>query len=370
MLAAQFEVQVSLSPGVTILSAFIAVCFTWLALVSDAVSAKYLRRKRRRTKKGQKRSSQKSMGPEPRGTATAFEDPDHTPIHSDPTSSNSAATVTPPAAYNKAIVRESFDSLDHAEAQPLLQSGGAVIHDFDPPLPESEASPTESPPPANLTNHKRDLNEASQLRALAMNDTPVSAETTDSGTSTPRLSHHTQSFAERAEALFGDQPRGTPDNDANRADTRSSLRNGSSSAPGHSPLSNGGTHTAGSKGRPSFAFFARQWSSGNYTAKHSAAASSTDLTYSTDESSDKGCRASFSETASSATPSGSSSTGSNAFVRSLPLTRRERLRLKSGTGVATGSMQELLLTLWGDLTVEAVAKAVIWAVAVCAMHYS
>lgn len=108
--------------------------------------------------------------------------------------------------------------------------------------------------------------------------------------------------------------------------------------------------------RPSLSFFSRKWSSGRI----STAPSSTDLTDSGDKYSSTGGSSDHDFSNSS---SASSSGGSNSLVRNLPLTRRERSRLKSGAGLASVPLKELLLTLYGDMTLEAMCKAGIWAVA-------
>ena len=299
MLGAVFPVKVSLSPGITVFSAFIAVFFTYLALVSDLFTSKYIRRRirkaRRKAAKARKEEAKAQNGTLPESTPQDIE-----------------------AADNP---------LEDAEAQPLLR----------PQLIETQSMIAESEAEGGLTNLKRSLNDSSRLRALAMDDDRLERLTWSStgGASAQEAGARSGMPNLTEPVTFRDEP---------------SL----SSKPSPEGL------TEHSSRRPSLSFFSRKWSSGNKTVRSSANASSTDLTASSSDL-DRGLSGDGSTTI--------TSSGSGSFMRGLPLSKRERMRLKAGGGTST-SIKELLLTLYGDCTIEAIAKAGIWAAAIVTMHYS
>ena len=312
MLAAQFEVQVSLAPGVTVFSAFIAVFFTWLALSSDAFTAKYFRRRRRKAKRlaNQQRKNQ------------------HANSRAELLDSNGAALLQE--------LSPSRLPSENAEEQPLL----AAFEDGN-----NDELP--SPPSGRVTNMKRDLNEACHLRAIAFDDTQLSRDSSDSRPPTPQI-----------------PPSDTPRDLITKA--TSNLANANAISNGRPPRS-----LQTSSRRPSLLSFARKWSSGQTTAKLTPTPSSTDLTDAS-SSSDKvhnhshGATTPLSEGGDTSGGGTTASTPSSSFVRGLPLTLREKSRLKAGSGMVA-TPKELVLTLWGDCTIEAVAKSAIWAMAVYAI---
>lgn len=295
MLGAIFPVKVSLSPGVTVFSAVVAVVFTYLALISDTYTSKYLRRRLRKARRLASLAKK-----EARATHNGDTTGPHTPLE----------------------IRTPSDPQD-VEAQPLLCSN----------LLETESVAAESEAAGNLTDLKKSLNDTCKLRAMALDDERLERLT---WSSTGGGSTHSTPLP-RSAATDASEPV-TPMN-----------------APEPSPKP-----TEGRSRRPSLSFFSRKWSSGNKTVRSSANASSTDLTASSSDI-DRHFSGDGSTTI--------TSSGSGSFMRGLPLSKREKMRLKQGVD-RSRSVKELLLTLWGDCTSEAIAKAGIWALAIVTMHYS
>jgi hypothetical protein len=309
MLGAVFPVKVSLAPGLTVFSAFIAVFFTYLALISDSYTTRYLRRRLRRAA----RHAAKARKSEAKAAAQR----------------NSDTTASTP--NDVGIAEEADDPSQDVEAQPLLARD--MIETPQGVSPEDEAE-------NGLTNLKKALNDNSRLRAIAMDDERLEQLTWSSAGG-----GSTQSISAFRTAAPPDMSQPV------------TLRDAPALSPKPSPNT---PPTSFSSRRPSLSFFSRKWSSGNKTIQSSANASSTDLTASSSD---------FDKTTTGEGGTSGSSNASGSFMRGLPLSRRERRRLKAG-GAASTSVSELLLTLWGDCTVEAIAKAGIWASAIVTMHYS
>lgn len=308
MLGAVFPVKVSLSPSVTVFSAVLAVVFTYLALVSDTYTSRYLRRRHRKARRKAAAQAKKEA------LAKAGQNGDA------------------PADTLEDVL--SPTDMQETEAEPLLPR---TTVDGRPAPPESEA---EGP----LTDMKRALNDTCKLRALALDDERLERLT---WSSTGGASSHTHSTP---------LPRPGPADLSEPVTIRDSTPSQPSSKSTPSPgLTEGGRFR-----RPSLSFFSRKWSSGLKSVRSSANASSTDLT---------GSETDMERRISHDGSTTVTSSGAGSFMRGLPLSKRERLRLKSGIDRNT-TIKELLLTLWGDCTIEAIAKAGIWAMAIVTMHYS
>ena len=310
MLAAQVEVQVSLSPGVTVFSAIIAVFFTWLALSSDAFISRYIRRRKGRARR---------LAHQQREERTHTEN-----NASIPTSSIQA--ISPMRGISEV-----------AEVQPLLTEAERE-HDDDEGI--------SSQPREHLTNMKRNLNEACHLRAMAFDDTHLSRNGSESRPSTPQRS--------ASDALTV-----TPRNLI--AQATSNLASGEAVHKNHSERP-----PKVSSRRPSLLFWSRKWSSGQTTTRQGAGSNDlTDASSTSDKAYNYRAETSTSTSEGGDMTSGGTtpSTVTNSFVRSLPLTSREKSRLGAGFGLVA-SPTELILTLWGDCNIEAFAKSGIWAMGV------
>lgn len=335
ILAARLDVAVSLNPVATVLSALLAVSFTWLALVSDSFTAKYLRKRRKHAKRRMAENANSDSGV------------------TRPTKHSNGSSSTPTASTPDADL----------ENQPLLpRQDSQIAYDNDP------ESALDTSPHDNVTSMKRELNEASYLRALAMGENPSAPPSVRSaespsrtggfGGSRPIDAGELKSSLRNAttEATNGETRQATPDFFAfnppepvqtplNLTDTVTQPASQSSKRPR----------------RPSFPFFGRNHSSGKDTAKLSAGGQSSNDQTDTDSEARPTTPGTTTE-GDGTSLSGSS--GSHGIVKYLPLSRREKKRLRAGGGMGSIPVRELMLTLWGDCTREACAKALIWATAI------
>lgn len=407
MLSASFPVAVHLDAGLTAFSAFVAVLFTYLALVSERFTSRYLRRRWRKMRAAvrawsrsgsRRRVSHEEDGETGARGATDGQQHDgeteaqHGLLASRRhvqegrkqlkedllagTAGNNAGTSGEETLDTDEVDGSSHEEQHIAEVQPLLPS---VASDRDERASHQSAEQNEvdglvesidgRAGRLNITNLKRTMMQDCRLRALAMDDAELRR-----ATMAPPI---------------GSSVRPTTPTSANGPLTGGLTVSDRSELPSSSPMlshtymnqsaSNGGhdsrleqlnqalaSATTASSRRPSLSFFSRKWSSEQ--SRRSATPSSHDHT---NESSDGGFdvferRNSGTESVTTGTGN-SSSTGS--MVRGLPLTRRERSRLKAGNSITT-SLSELLMTLYGDCNIETILKAGIWAFAVCTMHYS
>ena len=413
MLAASFPVRVQLDAGLTAFSAFVAVLFTYLALVSERFTSRYLRRRWRKMRAAlrawmrssrRRRSSHEEDGDTAaRGAPDGLDHDDNIEAQNGQlaftrhvqearkqlkedllagAAGNNAGTASAGARISEeALDTDEVDGSNHegqhiAEVQPLLPNGAS---DRDERASHQSAEQNEvdglvesidgRAGGLNITNLKRTMIQDCRLRALAMDDAELRRATMapPAGPSV-RPTTPTPVNEPLSGGLTVNERSGLPSSSPMLSNT---YMNQSASNGGHGSrleqLNQAlASATAASSRRPSLSFFSRNWSSEQ--SRRSATPSSHDHT---NESSDGGFdvferRNSGAESVTTSTGN-SSSTGS--MVRGLPLTRREKSRLKAGNSITT-SLSELIVTLYGDCNIETVLKAGIWAFAVCTMHYS
>jgi hypothetical protein len=362
MLAAQFEVAVSLDPGLTAFSAILAVFFTWLALISNALTARLIRRRKRRSRKTTKRD-RNQLAP----ASHALSD---NGANTDTTESSGTISAMP-------MESPTDDQQEDTERQPLLSESAVIDEEVDEEREEQIIEAGDQ----SLTHMKRALNRNCQLRALAMDDTKLSFETR---ALSPQLGAQR---AQRTDLSNLHSQNIGPTHSAPREPTllaqataNLALQKQNGESPNLNPQRNNMNMQSGSvlgsasntprqsdtsSRRPSLSFFSRKWSSGTtHQGKLSTNGSSTDLTDGSEDFDHDRRYSESGETFTGTSTSGSATTSSNSFVRGLPLSRKERAKFKKGHKIAPMSVVELVQTLWGDCTTEAIAKSGIWAAAV------
>lgn len=376
MLAAQFPVDVSLSPGLTAFSAFIAVLFTWIALVSDSFASKYLRKQRRKTARSDNRRGRQRTGHTKGSTSEASKAARPTDIEAQPLldaddtiSDLESAVHTSSSHRSRSHGPQDIEASDRPSGRTSHRPGGySALNAVD---DDGVYSPAEEP----VTDMKRNLNETSHLMAVAMED--AKAPPGDVGPSLQRVVDEEYS-ATKASQQSHDEPFSPPLrlNDINTpfaarlqysghgimmSRENSVVEEGHPERPDSAPLP---TRSR----RFSFPFFARKRPSGTSPLHNDAAnESNTDLTYSDGNTTPRLSSSStspFTETSGMPDTYSSRSSSNTSIAKHLPLTRREKLRLKAGGAISHVSLRELLLTLWGDCNREACAKAFVWSSAV------